>query len=382
LNATDAALFADGGLDFTSVDVAPELGPIFNGPVFNQAGPTTPNQMPVLTFPQAPPTTMACATCHTGNGGSDGSVEVRFGQTAAAGSFDPLAAEGGSLLQFFAVQGATAEVLPAQANTFALRRTNVLYGAGLIEAIPDSAIIANQQAEVAQNPRAAGNVIMVADPSDNNALRVGRFGWKDQEPSLMAFSGDAYDNEMDVSNTVFPFENVANGPTVTVAVKDTPNPVQVPGGVVQLTDIQRFTNFMRFLALPASHQPGAALTAQQVRGKQLFFTVGCAFCHTPSFPTQSSSAALNGQQAFFYSDFLVHDVGTGDGIVQGQCQANQVRTSPLIAVAGKGLMHDAGSPTVANAIARHQNQSGPSTAGFNALSAEDQAALAAFVNSL
>jgi CxxC motif-containing protein (DUF1111 family) len=400
LDATNLALFLDGQTDFATNDTPPELGPIYNGPVFNNSGPTDSATPAVLTTPSIPPTE-SCATCHGGPhntpaGGSEGSVEERFGRTDS-GLFDALTNEGGSLLQFFAVPGTTPEVLPTsnafatQANTFALRRTTVLFGAGLIDAIPDAALLANAANEASQFPDQQGEVVMDTDP-DVGVAHVGRFGWKCQHATLFSFAGDAYLNEMGVSNTLFPQELVPNQAPVDVAladVKDQPNPltVQVPGQPnVTLTDIQRFTNFMRFLAVRPTTTPTAALQ----HGAAVFTSIGCATCHTPSFTTVSSIPALNNQNVQAYSDFLLHDVGTGDGIVQvnltnatqGQETANELRTAPLIAVQGKGLMHDAASPTVQDAILRHQNQGATARQNFSALSTADQQAVVDFVNSL
>jgi CxxC motif-containing protein (DUF1111 family) len=368
----ELALFQDGARDFNTVDVAPELGPIFNGPAFNDHGPAASNTPAVLRTP-AVPTAESCATCHRG-GGSNGSVEMRFGRTDND-IFDALTSEGGSLLQFFAVPGGTPELLPADANTFALRRTTTVQGAGLIEAIPDEQIISNAMAEPDGQ---AGEVVMVDEP-DLTGAHVGRFGWKCQHASLFAFAGDAYLNEMGVSNTLFPEELAPNGAATPVtAVKDQPTAVSIPGQTLMLTDIQRFYNFMRYLPLPLPQQ-----SPHLVHGAQVFNTIGCAVCHTQTFTTSSSVAALDQQKIHVWSDFLLHDVGTGDGIVQGAADtANKLRTAPLIGVAGKGLMHDAGSATVQDAIQRHQNQGQASTDAFNALNADDQQAVVDFVNSL
>jgi CxxC motif-containing protein (DUF1111 family) len=310
-------------------------------------------------------------------------VEVRFGQSSG-GVFDGLASQGGEVLQFFTVPGGTLEVIPSTANVFALRRTTGLYGAGLIEAIPDTALIQNAISELNNFPDQAGEVVMDTDP-DVNVAHVGRFGWKCQHATLLSFAGDAYLNEMGVSSSLFPEELVANQANVAVTaadVKDQPNPltVAVPGQPgLQLTDIQRFTNFMRFLGPP----PAAAVTDHLTHGKQVFNTVGCAVCHTPSFPTQSSVSALNGQTVQVYSDFLLHDVGTGDGIVQGAADtANKLRTAPLMAVKGHPLMHDSASLTVRDAISRHTNQGAQSAQNFSNLSPADQQAVVDFVNSL
>jgi CxxC motif-containing protein (DUF1111 family) len=349
LSATQLAQFNAGLANFSEVeDASKGLGPIFNG--------------------------VSCVACHAlpAPGGSSNLVEMRFGHTAN-GIFDPLANEGGSLLQSMALAGTTKEVIPADANVTAGRRTTPLYGFGLIEAIPDSAIRQYAAEQASQHPQQAGEVCFVTSASDG-AAHVGRFGWKCQEALLLDFAGDAYVNEMDVSNQLFPFQNLPNQPAQSVPLANVED--QPDGNGVR--DIDRFANFMRFLAPVTAGHP-----QPQSRGAQLFQSVGCAVCHRPSYETVSALPVLNGQTVNPFSDFLLHDVGTGDGIVQGNAPANKVRTAPLMGVSLQTIfLHDGSATTLDAAIRRHGNQALPAEQAYTRLSAADRQSLLQFVQSL
>src|SRR5262249_25963550 len=150
---------------------------------------------------------------------------------------------------------------------------------------------------------------------------VGRFGWKAQVPVLLQFSGDAYLNEMGITNPLFPDENCPNGDCG--ALLCNPRPDLNDDG----TDMQKFADFMRFLGAPPPGQVTGAVKA----GQKLFANAGCASCHVPSLVTGSNAVKALDRVAFSpYSDFLLHDMGPlGDGIGQGDAKGTEFRTAPL-----------------------------------------------------
>ncbi len=361
LTTDQMAKFNDGKDAFQEVE-GPENG---LGPVFNEA---------------------SCATCHTTmtsegpvTGGSTGRLETRFGRVTN-GVFDPLASEGGSLQQDHGIglvaDGYTyaAEAIPADANVIARRRTTPLFGLGLVDAVPDITFKALAQLEHLWSPSTAGTLIMVPDlASGKNA--VGKFGWKDQNPNLLQFSGDAYLNEMGVTSQMFPNENCPEGDCSTLAH----NPF--PGINDQDGDVQKFADYMGMLAPPAR----GAITKQTERGEFVFLAIGCANCHTPALITGPSQVSAFNHVVFHpYSDFLLHDMGSlGDGIVQGPAGATMMRTQPLWGLRFQStLLHDGRAPDVKSAILGHDGQGKASRNKFTTLNPQQQADLLAFLGSL
>jgi CxxC motif-containing protein (DUF1111 family) len=249
-----------------------------------------------------------------------------------------------------------------------------LFGAGLIEAIPDSAILANIHAnapEKAQlgisghpNAHLSGN----ANRSANDGT-ITRFGWKAQNKSLLMFSSEAYNVEMGISNQLFPQERDETPACLfTATPNDTLNFTTSPTGAATsnpavISDIEAFANFMRMLAPPTP----APDTPSIVNGRATFTKVGCAHCHTPSFTTgkmiasgssTSPSAALSNQTVNLFSDLLVHHMGRGlaDGITQGGAGPDEFRTAPLWGVGQRVFfLHDGRTSSLVEAIEEHQS---------------------------
>ncbi len=141
------------------------------------------------------------------------------------------------------------------------------------------------------------------------------------------------------------------------------------------------------------------ITANVRAGEQLFAQVGCAACHVPSITTAPPGTAINGNALRVskalgnkvihpYSDFLLHDIGTGDGIPflptpEFASTAPQIKTAPLWALRTRNrLMHDGLSSTKEEAIQRHGGQAASVTAAFKALTSREQALLLEFLDSL
>ncbi len=244
-----------------------------------------------------------------------------------------------------------------------------VFGAGLIEAIPDSAILANMAAEQSDkatmgikgrpNRRGPGGVHTSGSPNTSgNDGSITRFGWKAQNKSLMIFSGEAYNVEMGVTNELFPTER---DETPSCQFNPTPEDhttfdAQTVGD--SISDVMKFATFMRFLAPPTP----ADDTPSIVNGRKLFKQVGCALCHTPVLMTGASSIddkALSNQPVRLFSDLLLHNMGPNlaDNILQGAAGPDEFRTAPLWGV-GQRLffLHDGRAGTLLEAIQAHASQ--------------------------
>ena len=242
LKPSEVARFQAGLAEFIGAEqVLPDgLGPVFNAPLVGGADVTS----------------VACSTCHTDpaiGGESSTQFETRFGRVTN-GVFDPLTELGGSLLQNQGIgNGAwncnfVGEVVPPQANVVARRRVTPLFGAGLIEAVPDEVLMMMAMEQQFASPSTAGRPSMVVEPATTQTT-IGRFGWKAQHSSLFAFGGDAYLNEMGITTPLFPTENCPQGNCALLAF----NPVPALGGTVPNdtnTVLQEFADFMAFLAPP------------------------------------------------------------------------------------------------------------------------------------
>jgi CxxC motif-containing protein (DUF1111 family) len=270
-------------------------------------------------------------------------------------------------------------------------------GAGLIEAIPDSAIRANQRASAAakEGTGVAGHTNSVVGGVVNTSGNDGtitRFGWKAQNKSLLMFAGEAYNVEMGISNQLFPQER-----DETPGCQGYPTPNDYvnfsSSGAAVLSDIEAFADFMRMLAPPAPATP----TASTQHGNALFVSIGCSLCHTPTLTTGNAiasgsatlpSAALSHQQANLFSDLLVHHMGSrlADGITQGAAGPDEFRTAPLWGVGQRVFfLHDGRTSDIIVAILDHASEGSEANHvvhNFQELSAADQQDLINFLRSL
>jgi CxxC motif-containing protein (DUF1111 family) len=217
------------------------------------------------------------------------------------------------------------------------------FGGGLIESIPDSAILANK---TANGGLKAWLGISGHENRTGNDGSVTRFGWKAQNKSLMIFAGEAYHVEQGVTNLLFP------NPRETVSGCD------YNGHPEDQTDVADFDAFMRFLAPPAAVTSYGTVTPASIQhGHDLFVQIGCALCHTESLTTGASSvAALSNQSARLFSDLLVHNMGSGlaDGISQGNAGGDEFRTPPLWGLGQRiYFLHDGRTSDLLQAIQTH-----------------------------
>jgi CxxC motif-containing protein (DUF1111 family) len=204
---------------------------------------------------------------------------------------------------------------------------------------------------------------------------VGRFGWKAQVATLFDFSGDAYLNEMGITNPDFPLENAPQGNAD--ALKFNPLPTLNDDG----EGVILFNDFMTFLGPP----PRGRRTDQTDRGGKIFVNIGCANCHTPTLVTGNSPVEAIANKRFQpFSDFLLHDMGSlGDGIVQGKARAREMRTPPLWGLNARPLfLHDGRARTPEAAILAHRGQGESARNRFSRLDFRERQALIAFLRSL
>jgi CxxC motif-containing protein (DUF1111 family) len=328
----------------------------------------------------------SCVSCHQnptpgGTSGAPSAAVTRFGRTSG-GTFDAMVGLGGSLLQARAINPGAQEFVPAGATIRAARITTPLFGAGLIEAIPDATIQANANLTKADGVK--GRAALVVDVASGQT-RVGRFGWKAQQATLLAFSGDAYLNEMGITNRFFPAENAPNGNVALLNQYN--NRVTIVGlqatvdSATGLTKVDRVANFMRYLAPP----PAQTMSASATTGQAVFQQVGCAVCHTPVMQTgASTSTALNQQNVRLYSDLLLHDMGSlNDGIAQGNAGVNEMKTAPLWGLRNRPLwLHDGRARTIEAAITAHDGEAATSKRRYQQLSAGQHQQLIDFLNAL
>jgi CxxC motif-containing protein (DUF1111 family) len=362
LTAAETARFVAGRDTFEEQETpAQGLGPVFNG--------------------------TSCVSCHgapaTGGGlaagGASTTLETRFG-SVVNGVFDPLASLGGSLIQTTGIgpQGScnfVGEKVPASANVVARRRTTSLFGLGLVDAVPDQVFIDLAAAQQSDPDGVRGRVHLVQNLITNTQT-VGRFGWKAQVPSLAQFAGDAYVNEMGITNPLFPEENCPQGDCSLLSCDPAPDPED------DGTDIAAFTDFMTMLGAP----PRGKITGQVRNGEDVFNAIRCSACHVATLTTGSNNpvAALDDVTFSPYSDFLLHDMGSlGDGIVQGQASGQEMRTAPLWGLqTTQRFLHDGRATTLDAAILAHDGQARPARDRYQALTQGDKNKLLAFLGSL
>jgi CxxC motif-containing protein (DUF1111 family) len=369
----------------------------------------------------------SCRECHQNptSGGSSQVTELRVGHNDAQGAFQnpevPInhgaeIIKGRSLINDRAICPSGAfpnteiqEHVPDSEKIRTFRVSLSVLGDGFVEALSDQTLLdlSKDQCKKSQG-RICGQALYVPIVEVPGKTGVGRFGWKDQHASLLSFSADAYLNEMGITNRLQPDE-VTNLCNAASEPNDTP-------GTDGLSDIDHFARFMR--ASEAPPRDGTlSETAEAKNGEALFDKIGCANCHVATLTTAPAGTVINGgnftvppalgDKTFHpYGDFLLHNVGTGDGIVQAipehygrriaehpgmknstfpkfQSTANKIRTAPLWGVRlHSRLMHDGVSATFTDAIGRHRGEASHVTQEFEKLTPAEKKALLTFLLSL
>jgi CxxC motif-containing protein (DUF1111 family) len=274
-----------------------------------------------------------------------------------------------------------------------------IFGAGLMEQIPDAALLANQAANLSvkqalgirgrPNFHVAGRTITGQTNNNGNDGTIARFGWKAQNKSLLIFSGEAYNVEMGITNELFQTER---DETKACQYSATPNSVMntdATATVDVVSSVEKFALFMRFLdqPVPSTTRPGGATSI--ANGRNLFTSVGCAFCHTPKFTTgKSAVAALSNKTVNLFSDLLIHDMGNGlaDGVSQGEAGPREFRTAPLWGLGQRiFFLHDGRTSDLIAAIRAHASTNSEANgvvANFFNLSERQKQDLLNFLRSL
>jgi CxxC motif-containing protein (DUF1111 family) len=341
----------------------------------------------------------SCAQCHQNNvtGSASQITELRAGHLDAGGNFvnptvpiaDGAAAiSGRSIVDDRAICEAAQEHLPDSETIRARRAVLNTLGDGFVEAVDDQTLLAIAAGQASQSDgRIQGEAIQVPVLESAGTTRVGRFGWKDQQPTVLSFAADAYLNEMGVTNRLRPHD-------VTTVCKVTADPEDTPAAN-GLADIDRFAQFIRATRVPPRDTVLAA-TADAQAGAGLFAAIGCGICHVATLVTAPVGTVINGgaytvpealgnKLIHPYGDFLLHDVGTGDGIVQAgpADTANKLRTPPLWGLHIKSrFMHDLESLTLHDAILRHRGEAAHVAKQFRELSPTAQQQVLTFLKSL
>ena len=341
----------------------------------------------------------SCVNCHQNpnSGAASQITELRVGHNDANGNFvNPTilindgqdTITGRSIVDDRAIGPQAQETIPATENIRTLRAALNTLGDGFVEAIDDNTLIAIAAEQPAlSGGRVHGEVVEAPIFEAPGQTRVGRFGWKDQHSSLLSFIADAYLNEMGITNRLRPTE-VTQVLNTTTGINDQPDELG-------LADIDHFAQFVRGTMVPPRDATLAA-TPAALAGQRLFRAVGCNVCHMQAITTAPVGTVINGGMFTVpealgdkvihpFSDFLLHDIGTGDGIVQvgPQDTANKLRTAPLWGLRMKArFMHDLGSLSLYNAIERHDGEAHDAAQGFKGLSPAQKEELITFLKTL
>ena len=377
LTTAQAALFANAAGVFAEVDSVSGaipgengvgLGPTFNGnscamchaePAVGGSSPGPASQLHPVPNPQVALATLDGAgnvvpSFITANGPVR---EARFVSTDLSDIRNPL---NGGVADLFTIAGRTDAPgcnLAQPDFATALSQGNVIFriptptfGLGFVEATPDATFAANLAANASQ--KSSLGITGRLNTSGNDGT-VTKFGWKAQNKSLTVFAGEAYNVEQGVSNELFTNER---SPAAGCVFNASPEDRTGPNG--EASDVVNFAMFMRLLAPPTP----APATASTTNGSNLFNSIGCSLCHTPTLVTGSSPfAALNNASYHPFSDFALHHMGSQltDGIHQGDSEPDEFRTAPLWG-AGQRLffMHDGRATDLLQAIAAHTGGTG------------------------
>jgi len=293
--------------------------------------------------------------------------------------------------------GESAQSSPSEKQVIGNRVAVSLLGDGYVEAIDSHNIEQNAQQQRQANLGIAGAVVsalVLEGNGDQSRMQVGRFGWKSQHSSLMSSCADSLRNELGVRNRLYPDEYPTH------AASDSPTPFDPPDAKTHKTELDRLVDQIRHTS-PPPRDANLAASPDAHSGEELFSQIGCAVCHVATYKTVKPGTRINGgtykvpkflgnQVIHPYSDFLLHDVGTGDGIPQAakpeyldQSTANKFRTAPLWGLRFRqDLMHDGDSPGTEAAIARHGGEATTVRQRYDHLTPEQRRQIQLFLSSL
>ena len=352
LSASELARFDQGRTIFEKVfdPIVDGLGPLFNE--------------------------VSCEECHEdpAPGGTGDEVETHVSNVSGT-SCDDLGAHGGVVIQQHLTNrlatyvGYTSEPVPSEAVVVSHRSTPQVFGRGLLDVVSDAEILSRADPNDANGDGVSGRAHVLSDG------RIGRFGRKATDATLLEFNAGAFQNEMGVTNPLAATEPQLVGTTFDTFLDPTPEPE------LSLADLTLANDFVRFLRAP----PQGAVTQATTGGRELFSSVGCATCHVPTLSTGASPVkALNKKSVNAFSDLLLHDMGPAlADICRGGALPSEFRTEPLMGLGARTtFLHDGTSPTVEDAILRHGGEATNARNRFSALKASQRSALLAYLATL
>jgi len=327
----------------------------------------------------------SCVECHESPiaGGPGDEVEIHVSAFLSEGSLcDPLAHRGGPVIQqrvtpaLREALGIESEPVPSEATAIARRTTPDVFGFGLLDAVPDSTILALADPDDRDGDGISGRPNRFFDG------RLGRFGRKAIVPTLREFNLGAFIVEQGITIPALPIEETVGGLPLPPGVDPVPEP-EIDQEASDLTDA-----FVRFLAPPAPIK--RSMTTKE--GQRVFSAIGCDRCHVPSLQTGNHPvAALRHKQVAAYTDLLLHDMGPElEDICLGLATPSEFRTEPLMGLrlseqieeGEPSFLHDGRARSIEEAIQLHGGEAAPSRDRFMGLSGTDRAALLAFLRSL
>ena len=256
-----------------------------------------------------------------------------------------------------------------------------MIGLGLLEAIPEQALLANEDIDDKNNDGISGKANRVWD-IEKQALAIGRFGWKAGQPTLKQQNAAAFNNDMGLTNPLFMQEHCT--PKQKLCHE------QMAGEHPEVSEniLNKVTFYSRNLAVPVRSNARDKTTLQ---GKHIFYDAGCNACHTPSFKTGLAAQEQSGQKIWPYTDLLLHDMGEGLADHRPEFIANgrEWRTPPLWGIGhtqvvdkNAGFLHDGRARTLKEAILWHDGEAAQSKLRFMAMNAKERELLIRFVESL
>lgn len=340
------------------------------GPLFNQA---------------------SCERCHVGDGRGHPTTNLkRFGFNRGDGTFDVMAEYGGPQLQERSMPGYPAEEIPVGANAISVRGGPLVVGLGLIEAIPDQAILSHADPTDANGDGISGRPNLIAapdflglEPGPYNSNYLGRFGRKAGAMNLLQQVANAYHQDMGITSDLLPVEN--HNPLAGGTGGD-----PVPDPEVSAATVDDVVFYVKTLRPPSRRN---ATDPTVLFGSQVFETIGCAKCHVPTMTTGPNPiAALANKEVHLYSDLLLHDMGPdlADNFIEGDASGSEWRTTPLwglgivenVLGGTPSYLHDGRASNLRTVIELHKGEADSSRASFLQLRGSEQEALLIFLKSL
>lgn len=255
-----------------------------------------------------------------------------------------------------------------------------VFGLGLIEAISESTILEYEDEFDGDGNGISGKANYVWDINAHRPA-IGRFGWKANQPNLLQQTAAAYNEDMGITNFLFPHDNSHGQPQGS----DNIHGMEVSDSLVHFV-----TMYIQTLAVPARR---SATAENVVLGKKIFNEMGCASCHRPMVMTAVNVAfpEVSNQIIFPYSDFLLHDMGDAlaDNRPDFLANGNEWRTPALWGIGltstvngHSNFLHDGRARTLEEAILWHGGEAFQAKERFVNLSSTERSALLAFLRSL